>query len=479
MSINPISFIINSIQLPQVERKIEESISSPAIAVITSSPQTAESSYSSWCFSALSTAYNAVDYAVTGTIATVDTFVLGNAKKEPLTAEKLQEMLKNCEDEGMDLVDTYDLIISELKEYQTELQGTSINKSQLDAFNDTIVELETAKQKIVDLREKFSEFANKNLFSDAELSKIANIKKKVTNKEKLSSEDVTDLLKAVQTTQEAEAGMAEYLQNQMLYQYGDYTKSAVSLTAATVAGIFLGPLAAFAAHTAVSSAFQSFINAANPEDQKAEIKKQLSSVSAQDGLAATSLGYLASLTGASATVALQVGLLGLLVLKGSQVINAVKEDAVALIQTIRNPKTIPSAAFGFITKIATDTFSSILAKKWEEVGVISAVTVISLGSLILGGTLCGGIATMLLGLYATNRFFHTDASYQGGATLSNPSFSKWAVDQSGLIKTNNIEEQIETLNNILKHEFKDEAKASRVALIINELTGQEVLAAGR
>jgi len=338
------------------------------------------------------------------------------------------------------------------------------------------------------------------LYTDAEQEKINTIKDKVEQKEKLSQEEITDLLTFVERQKTVEKGIAEYLKDKATHDYGYVTKNFLSLTGATIAGMLAGPTAAFAAHNVIGSLYQNWVNDAQPNNQveqlatfmvngavgfvtggagaaaanvTAQVVEDVAPESIRDSIAAASIGYLAHLTGASATVTMQVGLVGLLALKGRQIVHAIKEDANAVASAIKNPLTLPGAAFGFITTVVSDILSACVERRWDEIGALGTVTVISLGTLILGSSVAGGIAVALLGVYLTNRFFHSDDIYKGEATLANPSFREWVARQTDLV--NDAEAQITTLNGILESKSNDANDVRRTAEIISSLTTPVIL----
>ncbi|MGZ3633534.1 MAG: hypothetical protein ACXWM7_04405 [Parachlamydiaceae bacterium] len=336
---------------------------------------------------------------------------------------------------------------------------------------------------------------NGALYTPEETEKINAIKQKVEQKQKLSQEEITDLLTFVERQKTVEKGIAEYLTEAAIYDYGYVTKNFLSLTGATIAGMLAGPTAAFAAHNVIGSLYQNWVNDAKPNNQveqlaalmvngavgfatggsgaavanvTAQVVEDVAPENVRDGIAAASIGYLAHLTGASPAITMQVGLIGLLALKGRQIAHAIKEDANAVVSAIKNPLTLSGAAFGFITNIANGILSACIEKRWDEVGALGTVTVISLGTLILGSSVAGGIAVALLGVYLTNRFFHSDDIYKGGATLANSSFREWVAKQTALVE--DAETQMASLNAILQSKSSDANDVKRTAEIISLLT---------
>lgn len=333
---------------------------------------------------------------------------------------------------------------------------------------------------------------NGRLFSADEERVINSIKEKLQNREKLSMEDIQNLLQFTDRQKKLEDGIADLLKDSLLYTNGYLTKNFVSIVGASIAGMMAGPMAAFAAHQAIGSLWQNYISDANPRNRAEQfvglfmngvvgaatgglggvvanaaalVVEDEAPASVRDAIAAASIGYLASLTGASTAVSLKVGLVGLLVLKGRQIFHVIKSDGQGIINAIKNPGTILSASRGAITQIAKDSIFALWEKKWSEVGSLTSVVVISFSLLALGST-GAGLVVILPGIYLVNRFFHSDDTYKGGASLTNEDFCQWTARQHQLV--DECESQIEDLKKIL-HEEMDEESYKKTANAIDKI----------
>ncbi len=332
---------------------------------------------------------------------------------------------------------------------------------------------------------------NGSLFSEQELESLRAIKSKCTNKIKLSEDEVKDLLKFTDRENKLQQDVLKIIKNKFLYEHSFITKNFVSLLGASLAGMVGGPGAAFAAHHYIGSVWENYVSAKGPNNRieqlamlmmngvvgnatggiggaiactAAQVVQDEAPTEVKNTIAAASLAYLAHLTGASPSVSLKVGLLGLLVLKGRQIFQAVKSDLKAIGQTIKKPLSIPRKIIGAITKIATDVFSAIKEKKWAENFSNGSAVVISLALLITGSSTGVGLIAALMGIYLSNRIHHSEDSYTGEATLANEDFCKWAARQHQLAEK--VEDQVELLNKILAEamgktsdEYKETAQA--------------------
>lgn len=368
----------------------------------------------------------------------------------------------------------------EISDGAKEISGNAIEQFQSLAKvlnSDEFEFLENLKSQIAALLPSEN---NGKLFSEDEEKIILGIKEKLTNKEKLSYEEIHNLLKFTDRQKNLEDGIAEILKDSLLYKHAYITKNFVSLVGASLAGMVAGPVAAFAAHQAIGSIWQNYVSDASPKNRGEQLATVLMNgvigaatggvsgaianttavviedeapESIRDAIAAASIGYLAHVTGASAAVSLQVGLIGLLVIKGSQLFNVIKNDGKELIEAIKNPTTLPAGAFWAISKLANDTISAVWERNWSEVGSLASVGVISFSLLALG-SIGTGVVILLPGIYLVNRFFHSDNTYKGGASLTNDDFCKWTAHQYQLL--DNCDDQIKELKTILSYEMDEE-----------------------
>lgn len=353
-----------------------------------------------------------------------------------------------------------------------EGQNTDLINS-LRAHKDGVTEELTKKYKRESKGEILSLLKNLVGESPAELKeKGVGLEKKIQEGQTLTVEELQEWFTLLEASSQVEKNLTEHLdslQTQMnevisrAIQHHPMVAKVIVSALAFAAGMFLGgPVAAMAAQTAANRLMENF----NPKSEAASQAEAISSglvqtlvglasggiaggvaagaaaafnntatATQKDMAAAASMAYLGSKMGASATTAVQVGILGTLAMKRPYIVQEVAKDLIHAFQVLKNTPLYAVPKFGrFVCQLtlntALNTTKALGQLKLKEGLVRFALVTVPLAGFMLGLSGAPLVAPLLFaGMYLGDKFFRPIVKFEGAAKITNRHFLEYVAGQ--------------------------------------------------